>query len=355
MRRYKNIDIMRSLAIIIIIVYHCYAIAGQTLTHFLYIDKLIGYGGEIGVTLFFILSGFGISCSILNAENQNHPYTWKLFMKKRLKRIVPQYYVCLCVMLLLTDASVFIGTKEGLFHIFSHFCFIHNFTVETHGSINGAMWALAAIIQFYLIALFLQKLMKQHKWIILVASIVITVILKMLVFGFIAGNADGNGTYYFVYGRQLFTALDNFVVGMFLANIFMSDKKYPEKGYNWIGVIFLFLIMVGLVLTVDKIGLYTNTLYGWCWHSLLALVLGGILFFFVQCPMPFQYLEKGLLWISKYEYGIYIWHIVLIYNLLGKSAFFQLLANKSYILFTTSILIISVITGYFSTRFIDKE
>ena len=173
LKRYENVDILRAVAIITIIVYHCFAISGVTLTHFLCIDKVIGYGGETGVTLFFVLSGFGIACSIINAERKHSPYSWKSFMKKRLKRIIPQYYVCMIILLLITDCASLLLTKQGLVHIVSHALFVHNFTMYTHGSINGAMWALATIVQFYLIALPLQKLLRKNKWVTLSASIII--------------------------------------------------------------------------------------------------------------------------------------------------------------------------------------
>ena len=355
MKRYENVDMLRSLAIIMIIVYHCFAITMPTLSHVMYGDKLIGYGGEIGVTLFFILSGFGIACSIINAENKDGKgYTWFGFMKKRMKRIIPQYYVCLAIILLLTDCAGFILTPNGMLHIFSHVFFFQNLFITTHGSINGAMWALATIVQFYLIALPLQKLINKNKWFALVIAIIISIGSKCVIYNYIAHNTDGNGTYFFVYGRQLLDALDNFVAGMVVAKICI-EKTQTKKWYWWIGCISLFVFMIFWITFIDKIGLYTNSFEGYIWHSVLALVLAGILFCFNRCPFPFKYVKKFLLWLSKYEYGIYIWHIVLIYNLIGKSPMFQLIRSHSFYMFTLAILAVSVIVGYFSTKFIDKK
>lgn len=196
MAHYKNIDIMRGIAILTIIVYHCYAITGVSLTDFMYINKIIGYGGELGVTLFFILSGFGISCSIISREKSGNPYTWKAFMMKRFKRILPQYYVNIFVMLVLTDCAYMLLTKEGLVHVLSHVLFVHNLSIPTHGSINGAMWTMATIVQFYLVAQLLQKAVQRNKWLVSSVAIAFTIAVKWLIFAVVCKYTDGSGTWF---------------------------------------------------------------------------------------------------------------------------------------------------------------
>ena len=356
MIHYKNVDIMRGIAIITIIVYHCYAITAVPLTHFMYIDKIIGYGGEIGVTLFFILSGFGISCSIINQEDRGNPYTWKTFMQKRFKRILPQYYANIFIMLILTDCASMLLTKNGLVHILSHLLFVHNLFIPTHGSINGAMWTMATIVQFYMIALCLQKLIRKHKWIMLCCSILFTIIAKCIIFAIISKYTDSSGTWFFVYGRQLVASIDNFVVGMVLANVLTKKRECTKRAINWLFVGLCIIGVVLMIISIERVGLYTNTFYSRCWHTLLAVLLGVLLYFVVQCPVPrvFNFFERMLLWVSKYEYGIYIWHIVIIYNLLAKSTLFQILKDTSFLIFTIGILSISCVMGCFSTKFIDK-
>lgn len=353
MKRYENIDVLRGIAIIIIIIYHCFAITAPTLTSICYINKLVGYGGEIGVTLFFVLSGFGIECSILNKEKSSE-YEWKDFMKRRMRRIIPQYYICLIIMLLLTDWASLIINKQGILHIVTHFSFTHNLLPTTHGSINGAMWSLATIVQFYCISLLLHKFIKKNHNISLVCAIIITIVMKMIIYYFIANHFEGNGVYYFVYGRQLITALDNFVIGMVIGN-FCTIKDIEVQWYNWFFVILNVGITVALVIWIDQRGLYTNTIWGWCWHSMLALVMGAIIYFFVQCPSLLRGIKKIFLFVSQIEYGMYIWHMVLIYNLLNKSQFVKAISERSFSLFTFGILAVTVFSGYLSTRIVDKS
>lgn len=353
MKRYENVDILRGVAILIIIVYHCYAITGPSLTQFCHVDKIIGYGGEVGVTLFFVLSGFGIEYSILQKERKEK-YTWKSFMRKRMFRIVPQYFVSLMIMLLLTDCASFIGTKTGLVHILTHFTFTHNLLTATHGSINGAMWTLATIVQFYCIALLLHKAIKKNRMIALLGSVVVTIILKMFVFHIITNYFPSNGVNYFVYGRQLFTALDNFMIGMVIGNV-CANKEVRAKWYNWMVVLGIMVITIAMILWIDQRGLYTDTWWGWSWHSVLALLMGGLIYFFVKCPPFVKGVREIFLFVSKIEYGMYIWHIVLIYNLVARSSIVKLVCEKSFALFCVCIIIVTIFAGYLSTYIIDKK
>ena len=353
MKRSENVDILRSIAIYMIVIYHCYAITQPTFQHFTILSKIIGYWGEIGVTLFFIMSGFGISCSLKKQSLGGDKISWLNFMKRRIKRVVPQYYVCLIIMLLLTDWSSQIAV-DGLQSIVTHVFFIHNLWVATHGTINGAMWTMGTIVQFYVVAMFIQKLMERNIYFTTIVAVVITIVSKMVTFFIVTKYIGENGTYYFVYGRQLITALDNFVVGMCIGNIYSERDNVCEKWKNWIYVLIFVAGVFFATFVIDGKGLYTNTIWGWTWHSVLAFLLGGIVYFVIRCPMPLGKLKNALVKVSKYEYGIYIWHIVIIYNLVQKSPIFSALAQRSYCIFSLCIVIICTVVGYFSTKFIDE-
>ncbi len=60
MKRIKNIDLLRAGAILYIMLYHCYVLSGQPWQAHTAIHTILTLGGEVGVTLFFLLSGYGI-------------------------------------------------------------------------------------------------------------------------------------------------------------------------------------------------------------------------------------------------------------------------------------------------------
>jgi peptidoglycan/LPS O-acetylase OafA/YrhL len=80
--------------------------------------------------------------------------------------------------------------------------------------------------------------------------------------------------------------------------------------------------------------------------------LGNFVWNFAQ--YKFKRMSAVLIWISKYEYGIYLWHLVIMNNLYENSPWFQYWADKSYILFTGLLILISCLVGYISTLTVDE-
>ena len=89
MKRIKNIDLLRAGAILYIMLYHCYTLSGKPWHAHTAIHTFLSFGGEVGVTLFFLLSGYGIYLSLASAEERGHLPNWGSFMKKRCRRIMP--------------------------------------------------------------------------------------------------------------------------------------------------------------------------------------------------------------------------------------------------------------------------
>lgn len=361
MERNKSIDIARACSIILIILYHVMAIMGNGnhIVNLLMIRDFLSYGGEIGVTLFFVLSGLGITYSIHYREASGHPYRWTEFMKKRIDRIVPQYYFCVLTLVVLTDCAVFLS-NEGIFQVVSHLGFFHNLTAISSGSINGALWTMGTIMRFYLFALPLYKAVRKKPILTLAVSVIFTMLSKMAVYAVVDIYMGGEHGCYFCYGRELVTSLDNFVVGMTVGHFLLSQKeKTVEKtAGNRKRILFMLLDIaaIDVLICISKgRNIWANTKTAWVWHSCLALVLGYLLWNVANLKFDFKgKLSSVLLWVAKYEYGIYLWHIVIIYNLYGKSPWMQQISQKSYILSAAVILLISCAAGYISTEGIEN-
>ena len=69
MDRITNIDKLRGAACLLIVLFHIYALTGLVPINIPYIENIIKAGGEIGVTTFFLLSGYGIYYSIINQKS----------------------------------------------------------------------------------------------------------------------------------------------------------------------------------------------------------------------------------------------------------------------------------------------
>ncbi len=350
MGRNKGIDFFRAFAIIHILLYHFYVYCGYPFMEHRILNRLLCVGGEVGVTLFYLISGFGIYNSIMNMEKKTgESVSWFCFMKKRLRRIAPEYYAAIVVLLLLTDQARYLSLDGG-FQILTHIFFIHNLFPETVDKFSGVWWTLGVIVQFYIIAIPLYKVLKKHTWVI-VWIILITILTKAVVYGRIANlNIKNTGVnLFFLYGRQLYTAIDNFAVGMLVCKLMDEADRYKrELLFISFGALFGLIILIAMT---EKYSPYTNTVYGYVWHSALAICLAIIMFWgacgFFEWP---EFIYKGIGFVAKYQYGIYIWHHLIATNLLNNSLFIKSLSQHYFSICFLLIACICTMAGYVSSK-----
>ena len=354
MKRNKNVDILRAAAILIIIIYHAYALTGYPWSSHVRLNRLLSFGGEVGVTLFFVLSGYGISSSLSSQDRRGGLPSWGSFMKKRCLRIMPQYYFCIVFLLLFQSQAWISG--QGLKHILAYGLFGQNLTATTHGSINGALWAMATIFQFYLIALPLFRLVKKNWLAAGLGAVLVTIASKYVIYHLLLAPAGAEGTAYFVYGRQLISALDNFVLGMVAALLTQKSAKPRKAGRGWIGLVGILALLAAIVATVywyNSHGLYVDALRGYVGHSLLALLLTALVVLAAISPEAPGILTRPGSFLAKYQYGMYLWHMPLIVSLVNGSPAFQKLAAQSFPAFAISIVAVAGLVGVFLTKCID--
>lgn len=160
LKRNKSIDILRAGALLIVLTYHLWVLTGSVAIMLPIVDTIVPLGGELGVTLFFLLSGYGIYYSLKITEQKNGKIKYLVFLKKRLKRILPQYYFNLIFLLLFTGAAVYLSV-EHILDILTHFLLIHNLFPDYHGAINGVLWTMGVIFQFYLVAIPIYSFIKK--------------------------------------------------------------------------------------------------------------------------------------------------------------------------------------------------
>lgn len=305
-KRLINIDILRALATLWVLTYHIWVYCQYPSLGY---TSLIAYGGEIGVTLFFIISGFSIFLSLNKIEKIKKQIRYKDYLMARIKRILPGYLLCIFIIITFTGFS-YSNVYTGIADIFVHLFFIHNFFVFSHGSINGVFWTLGVTVQFYLIAPLLYEWIKKNPFISWILSIFIVIIYKIVLYKIIGDN-NFDSVYYFIYGKQLFGCLDSFVTGMILAYIYNYEINYQKFiEYN------KFLLLIGLfgsiilVLSLNKSPLYSSSLFSILWHSSFTLCLLITLLGFIYLNINSNiFLIKLLLNLASIEYGIYLWHL----------------------------------------------
>lgn len=337
---------MRALALLLVLVYHSWVLTGAYEIGFYPLQLLISLGGEIGVTAFFVLSGYGIYCSLDNKEQ-----TYSVFLKKRIIRITPEYYIFLLFMLLFTQSAAYIS-KSGIKDILLHLFFIHNINPQTTGSINGVLWTMAVTVQYYIIAIPVYKCIKKHPFFTVIAGIGMTIIFKYICFHYLIKLYFSDQPFW--YSRNIFfSVFDNFIIGMFVSCLCKSNKRLSNKK-NIIGIISSVLFIFIILHYGVKCGIHTDNTSGYLWHSLIAIGIGGIVYFFNNIKTDYaNIIMRSLLLLSRYEYGIYIIHLVMMLNLINNSEIIMILKEKSVFLVCFVLIVMAIVCGIFYNVIVD--
>ncbi len=169
-----QLDIIRGIAILAVFLFHIYG-ATFGLDSLPFLGNFRDYSkapnlaffvfwpyqfGDLGVVLFFVLSGFCIHLSFLryvsSLEKQGLNFSFKTYMKdffiRRLFRIYPVYLLALLFFsFAYAPTRVDLGTSIGAFQFFSHLFLVHNFSKLSFFGINPAFWSIAVEVQLYCI------------------------------------------------------------------------------------------------------------------------------------------------------------------------------------------------------------
>lgn len=350
--RVKQIDILRISAALLVLTYHVWVYSGYPPTGY---HNIIAYGGEIGVTLFFIISGFSIYLSIESMFEKDGGFNYKEFIIKRSIRILPAYYICMFIIIIFSNNG-YLNSSSSIMDILLHIFLVHNVLPSTHGSINGVFWTLGNIFQFYLIAIILYKLIKRYKVGAVAVSIGLTIIYKIMIFNYLQ-DQQADGVLYFIYGRQLMGTLDNFVIGMFLAYLYKKKNNIQVmiKGMDWLKILGLSLLLYIVIDQLNKNALYDNTVLGYTWHSIIACILGTLIYFMFKIPVKDSKVLESLLALAKLEYPIYLWHLPILIQISQISKISELEAGMKFNFILGITLLVTLIWCYIYNETICKN
>lgn len=341
--RNKSIDILRTIALLVVIIYHIYAVSGMQYSIDI-INKLISMGGELGVSIFFVISGYSIYQN-LSHKNYN---SYGMYLINRIKRISPHYYISIFFILILTNSAVYLS-KEHFLNIVSHLFFFHNLFYNCHGAISGVLWTMGVIFQFYLIAPFIKKCIDKKPILSVIISIVITIIFKYVLFYVFFSKQQLNEMYYFIYGRQLFTTIDAFVLGMFISKI---ESKQDSKNYIYLSICLIFIVILLLCGSnyftfFGNESIHSASFKGIFFFIILDVIISLVIYFLSSIKIPNNKITQILLSISKHEYAIYIWHLLILNSLIAYSGLYTGLKHISqtltFLVLTSIVIILGIV------------
>ncbi|MBF0481770.1 MAG: acyltransferase [Desulfovibrionaceae bacterium] len=258
----------------------------------------------LGVVIFNVMTAFLMTLPFAGPSPAPPPVPWS-FLKKRLARICPQYYICLLAFTAIS-ALVFRQTDLAglLASLASRLVFLQTFQYQAFMSNIAAYWWLGLLVQFTLVFPWLVRLLQHLKvgpfrlclfsW---------AVFWPMIEIVKACGRAypDTAGTFSFLFTFNLPARLPEFAMGMAMAAFW---KASPEKAWPLDAKTTALLacaLAVSLACAAVP-GLPAPHLTGaaWCFAIFAALF---------ALPLPQKLAgSKTLLALSAVSYSVYLTH-----------------------------------------------
>ncbi|MDT2847654.1 acyltransferase family protein [Vagococcus carniphilus] len=300
-RKYiTGIDGLRSIAVVGVILYHL-------------IPRYMP-GGYLGVTLFFVISGYLMTDILLNQWENRKKIGLKNFYYKRARRIYPS----LIMMLIITGSTFVFVSKDLLLNfkqiVVSSLLNVNNFWQILSGSSyfdrfgNESafthLWSLSIEGQFYILwPIVVALLVFKRDDFKLLGQVILTLTILSGVLMFAFYHPDNVNRIYYGTDTRLFSIL----MGAYLA-IFLREKdemlmKIDEKIQivAW-GISLLMIILSFVYLKDSSVFVYRGGMF---LFSLICMILLGLV---ISYDKPNQFLTNPLFkWIGTRSYEIYLW------------------------------------------------
>ena len=304
--RNEKMDLIREAALLLVMLSHFWEMISESSPpQNEVLHSLVGMSGTVGVTLFFILSGYGIYCSLQKMEEKGR-LSRKDFLKKRMLRILPEYEFALAAAVLFFLMS---HPKEewDATAILTHVFLIHNLFPQYSMAISTPLWAMGVIVHFYLIAIPLYRWMKKRGAVVLLLSMCFSMAFSFTVAKIIPADTPVLFLDFWEKRHLLGSVLDIFVMGMFIA--WLSNRVDTEKINQAAAIVITAVLSASLVFVLhagwQRMLMFSTPYY----YSLLAFLLCAWAFFFsgIEIP-PGEVLHRIFIFLSQYEYSAYLWH-----------------------------------------------
>lgn len=267
----KLMDAIRGIAVILVYISHADA------NRFLWYQPFIsikGVLGELGVNLFFILSGYLIWRSATN--NFEKKCGLAIYIVNRVTRIVPLYLACLlfCIVVFSFVSTTF-KPEINVYNVVRHLTFTQGLNPSVSRTINPVLWSLTHEFIFYLLVplLFLIK----RIWVIILISMLATVFsifIPSAIFSPFLGKAVLFAYGIFLSSRNFSPNISMSILLLIVATVLPLERKVESM----IFAMFIFSVLTNLyklnepavkilLSLLAPIGVISYSIY--IWHYLL--------------------------------------------------------------------------------------
>lgn len=277
---------------------HCYVIDSHFNTH-------VFKEGFVGVSFFFILSGFIIAYNY-QKKMEERKVTKRQFWVARIARIYPLHLLTLTVLALTSNALDPMGWWEGVKHFVVAAFLLHPFVprMDYFFYFNSPSWSLGCEQLFYFLFPFLAMLFAKRQRLIAVlamCAVIIPVLMSLT-------DKSDILAYWYVHPLARFP---DFLVGMLLFRVYewCRPKKLSFSAASLIEVGALCIFVLFYVVAGDWVPkVYRYSCYYWLPVSLVLLVF-SLQKGFISRLLSHKYLVIG----GEISYSFYLLHWLMIF------------------------------------------
>jgi peptidoglycan/LPS O-acetylase OafA/YrhL len=266
---------------------------------------ILAYCGHFGVNLFFVISGFILALPFAKrAFDQKAAPNLKSYYLRRVTRIEPPYLISLIVIFLIHWGQWGIG-PQALPNLIASLFYSHNLVYGRESAINGVAWSLEIEIQFYLLTPLLVLIFRLRN------ATARRALILALIIGF------GMLSQWVIYpsgsARLALTLLNfahYFLTGFLLVDLYLTGwLRGSGKSLSWDMV--TLAAAAAIVATLSRFGQY---------YFLLPLMVGLLYagFFMGRLSNAFAR-ARWIVIIGGMCYTIYLYHILIVSNLMTKT------------------------------------
>ena len=301
--KYPSLNGLRAISILLVLIHH---LSGQEHL-FLGYDKnkwifpLISFlqDGQLGVNVFFVISGFLITSLMLNEESTTGTISLRNFYIRRTLRIFPAYYCLLLVYFILQLLHIIYISDVSWVTAITYTKYF-NWSLDWY---TGHGWSLSIEEHFYLFwPLILIYGRKYRKTAAIVLILTVPVIRVVLYFHPIS----------WINELTIFTRIDSIATGSLFA--FCKDEIIEKIQTHWKKVFYGSIMIIFLLPHLSHLGIIfiaTGSTHG----SIANFAIALLMFYSIFGPNEIWYKflnSKVMNTIGLLSYSIYLWQQIYI-------------------------------------------
>ncbi len=356
-RRFHTLDALRFFAFFKVFLLHI-PLQGE-----FPIFSFLKSGGGIGVSLFFVLSGFLITYLLVFEKIQNEQISLQRFFIRRSFRIYPLFFFLVFIAFILPYQF-----KEEIgFHMIGggyeldwrySFFFLENYKMLLEDNFPkttplSVFWSLCIEEHFYIVWMFSIYFIPVKR---IFSFLLISIAIAWIARYFDAMIWDNH----MITQNDLFTNIDYFaiggILGFYVAKDYNRVIKFIQKINTSWKYLFIFFV-INLVVFQEQLLPSDNYILSIFRPTLIALAFTSLIAIFIPENSPIRISDNNIIsYLGKISYGLYVYHIILVHILFQYFIKYKIMMDDWWTVSGFMILVLggSIMFSILSFKFLEK-